>query len=60
MNMMGGMGGGGAGGMPDFASMMKNPQLMDMAQKMMAGGGMDEILQNPSIKAMYVVSLRSV
>jgi hypothetical protein len=28
-SMMGGMGGGG-GGMPDLASMMRNPQMMQM------------------------------
>ncbi|CAE6346619.1 unnamed protein product [Rhizoctonia solani] len=58
-NLMGGMGGGagagangGGGGMPDLASMMNNPQLMAMAQQMMAGGGMDRLMQNPAIRNM--------
>ena len=29
-SMMGGMGGGGGGGMPDLASLMQNPQMMQM------------------------------
>ncbi|KIY65891.1 TPR-like protein [Cylindrobasidium torrendii FP15055 ss-10] len=34
-----GMGGAGGGGMPDFASMMNNPQVMQMAQQMAQNGG---------------------
>lgn len=49
--MLGGMGGGG-GGMPDIASLMQNPMLMQMAQQMMANGGMDQLLQNPSVANM--------
>ncbi|KAG8684067.1 hypothetical protein FRC11_012661 [Ceratobasidium sp. 423] len=61
-NLMGGMGGmgggggaggaGGGGGMPDLASMMNNPQLMAMAQQMMANGGMERLMQNPAIRNM--------
>ncbi|CAE6534051.1 unnamed protein product [Rhizoctonia solani] len=58
-NLMGGMGGGGggggaggAGGTPDLASMLNNPQLMAMAQQMMANGGMDRLMQNPAIRNM--------
>jgi small glutamine-rich tetratricopeptide repeat-containing protein alpha len=43
-SMMAGMGGGGAGGMPDISAMMKNPQLMEMAQKMMANGGLEKLM----------------
>lgn len=50
-DMLGGMGGGG-GGMPDIASLMQNPMLMQMAQQMMANGGMDQLLQNPSVANM--------
>jgi small glutamine-rich tetratricopeptide repeat-containing protein alpha len=42
-SMFGGMGGGG-GGMPDLATMMKNPQLMQMAQSMMANGGLEKLM----------------
>jgi hypothetical protein len=60
---MGGMGGGagagagagggaGGGGMPDLAGMLNNPQIMAMAQQMMANGGMDQLMQNPAIRNM--------
>ncbi|KIK70434.1 hypothetical protein GYMLUDRAFT_147953 [Collybiopsis luxurians FD-317 M1] len=48
---MGG-GGGGGGGMPDLASMMNNPQLMAMAQQMMANGGLANLMQNPAVANM--------
>jgi len=50
-DMLGGMGGGG-GGMPDIASLMQNPMLMQMAQQMMANGGIDQLMQNPSVANM--------
>lgn len=55
-SMMGGMGGGGgaggAGGMPDIASLMRNPQMMEMAQRMMANGGLERLMQNPQMRQM--------
>ncbi|KAF5392487.1 hypothetical protein D9757_002204 [Collybiopsis confluens] len=49
--MLRGMGGGG-GGMPDIASMMNNPQMMAMAQQMMANGGLANLMQNPAVSDM--------
>ena len=43
-----GMGGPGGGGMPDIASMMRNPQLMAMA----ANGGLESLMQNPAVANM--------
>lgn len=40
-DMLGGMGGGG--GMPDMASLMSNPMFMQMAQSMMANGGLENL-----------------
>ncbi|WWC62097.1 uncharacterized protein I303_104687 [Kwoniella dejecticola CBS 10117] len=52
-SMFGGAGGGGGGGgMPDLASMMQNPQLMAMAQQMMANGGLERLMQNPALRGM--------
>jgi small glutamine-rich tetratricopeptide repeat-containing protein alpha len=52
-DMLRGMGGGdGAGGMPDIASMMNNPQLMAMAQQMMANGGLANLMSNPAVSNM--------
>ncbi|GMK55236.1 hypothetical protein CspeluHIS016_0202920 [Cutaneotrichosporon spelunceum] len=45
-------GGGGGGGMPDLAEMMRNPQMMAMAQQMMANGGMERLMSNPNIRQM--------
>ncbi|KNC85941.1 hypothetical protein SARC_01888 [Sphaeroforma arctica JP610] len=42
----------GGGGMPDLAGLMNNPALMQMAQQVMANGGMDELLQNPAMRDM--------
>lgn len=49
-DMLRGMGGGagGGGGMPDIASMMQNPALMQMAQNMMANGGLESLCANVS------------
>lgn len=47
-----GMGGPGGGGMPDIASMMRNPQLMAMAQQMAANGGLESLMQNPAVANM--------
>ncbi|KAG9119538.1 hypothetical protein FRC07_005395 [Ceratobasidium sp. 392] len=63
-NLMGGLGGGagagrggGGGGMPDLASMLNNPQMMQMAQQMMANGGLDQLMSNPAIRNMASCSL---
>ncbi|KAG2044331.1 hypothetical protein BDR03DRAFT_234598 [Suillus americanus] len=50
---MGGM--GGAGGMPDLASLMNNPMMMQMAQQMMANGGMERLMSNPNVANMVSV-----
>ncbi|KAF8213537.1 hypothetical protein K438DRAFT_1956915 [Mycena galopus ATCC 62051] len=50
-DMLAGMG-GGAGGMPDIASLMQNPQMMAMAQQMMANGGLANLMQNPAVSNM--------
>ena len=52
MSALAGMFGGGGGGMPDLASFMQNPQLMQMAQSMMADGGLERMMQNPTIRNM--------
>lgn len=49
--LMGGLGGGG-GGMPDIASLMQNPQMMQMAQQLMANGGMERLMNNPTLRNM--------
>jgi small glutamine-rich tetratricopeptide repeat-containing protein alpha len=50
---MGGEGGaGGGGGMPDLSSIMNNPMMMQMAQQMMANGGMDRLMNNPTVANM--------
>jgi small glutamine-rich tetratricopeptide repeat-containing protein alpha len=46
------MGGGGAGGTPDLASMMNNPAMMQMAQQMMANGGLERLMSNPAVANM--------
>ncbi|KAH9968735.1 putative stress-induced protein STI1 [Russula dissimulans] len=46
------MGGAGAGGMPDLASVMNNPAMMQMAQQMMANGGLERLLSNPTVANM--------
>lgn len=47
MGAMGGGGRGGAGGMPDMAGLLSNPAVMQMAQQMMANGGLEQMMQNP-------------
>ncbi|OWZ37007.1 cytoplasmic protein [Cryptococcus neoformans AD2-60a] len=49
---LGGGGGSGSGGMPDLASMINNPQMMAMAQQMMANGGLERLMQNPTLRNM--------
>lgn len=45
-------GGGGAGGTPDLASLMNNPAMMQMAQQMMANGGLERLMSNPAVAGM--------
>jgi len=52
---MGGAGAGagaGAGGMPDLAGLMNNPAMMQMAQQMMANGGLERLMSNPAVANM--------
>jgi len=51
-NMGVGAGGAGGGGMPDLASMMNNPMMMQMAQQLMANGGMESLMGNPAVQNM--------
>ncbi|KAF9930037.1 hypothetical protein FBU30_000950 [Linnemannia zychae] len=44
--------GGGAGGMPDLASLMNNPALMNMAQQMMQSGAFNQLMSNPAMQQM--------
>ncbi|KAG0216146.1 hypothetical protein BGX33_000410 [Mortierella sp. NVP41] len=46
------LGGGGAGGMPDLASLMNNPALMNMAQQMMQSGALNSLMSNPAMQQM--------
>ena len=50
----------GAGSMPDLAGMMNNPAMMQMAQQMMANGGMERLMSNPAVANMvnYIESDR--
>jgi small glutamine-rich tetratricopeptide repeat-containing protein alpha len=50
-DMLRGMGGGG-GGMPDMSAMLNNPQMMQAAQAMMANGGMERLMSNPTVANM--------
>ncbi|GAA6063603.1 hypothetical protein JCM10212_006220 [Sporobolomyces blumeae] len=51
-NPLAGFPGMSGGGMPDFASMMNNPAIMQMAQQMMQGGNMERIMNNPAMQRM--------
>ncbi|KAJ2563796.1 Small glutamine-rich tetratricopeptide repeat-containing protein 2 [Coemansia sp. RSA 1822] len=46
-----GSAGSGGGGF-DIASLMNNPALMNMAQSMMANGGLESLMSNPSVSRM--------
>lgn len=49
----GGEGGGGeGGGMPNLAGLMNNPTMRQMAQNLMASGGLDRLMQNPAVANM--------
>lgn len=47
--MPAGFPGMGAGGMPDLAGLMSNPAVMQMAQSMMANGGLEGLMNNPYV-----------
>ena len=47
-----GGGAGGEGGAGGLAGMLNNPMMMQMAQQMMANGGMERLMQNPSVANM--------
>ena len=42
--------------MPDIASLLQNPMMMQMAQQMMANGGMERMMQNPAVANMVSAS----
>lgn len=50
-DLFGSMGGGG-GGMPDFASLMQNPEVMRMAGQLAANGGLANLMRDPNIANM--------
>lgn len=54
-DMMRGMGGGGAGGGPDLASLMSNPMMRQMAEGLMKDGGLERLMQNPAVANMVSV-----
>jgi small glutamine-rich tetratricopeptide repeat-containing protein alpha len=53
-DMLRGMGGGGpgGGGMPDLSGLLNNPMMAQMAQQMMTNGGLERLMQNPSVANM--------
>lgn len=57
---MGMGGGGGGGGMPDLASLMSNPAMMQMAQQMMQNGGLERLMSNPAVQNMVRARLSGV
>ena len=48
----GGGGGGGGGGGDGLAGMLNNPMMMQMAQQMMANGGLERLMGNPAVANM--------
>jgi len=44
-------GGGGPGGL-DMNSLLQNPAIMNMAQQMMANGGLENLMRNPALSNM--------
>ncbi len=55
LRTMGGAGRGG--GMPDLASLMNNPQVMQMAQQLASNGGLANMMQNPAVANMVPMFL---
>jgi small glutamine-rich tetratricopeptide repeat-containing protein alpha len=45
-------GGPGGGGAPDLSGLLNNPMMAQMAQSMMANGGLERLMQNPSVANM--------
>jgi len=55
-DMFRGMPGGGSeegGGNPDIAQLINNPMIAQMAQQFAANGGLEKIMGNPSVAAMF-------
>lgn len=48
----GGAGGAGGGGMPDIGALLNNPMMRQMAQSMMANGGLERMMSNPALRGM--------
>ncbi|KAH9817960.1 small glutamine-rich tetratricopeptide repeat-containing protein A [Melampsora americana] len=44
--------GQGGNGMPDLSALMNNPMMAQMAQSMMANGGLERMMQNPMVQQM--------
>ena len=54
-DMLRGVGGGGPegeGGGGGIAGLLNNPMMMQMAQQMMANGGLERMMQNPTVANM--------
>lgn len=51
--------GAGAGGTPNLANMMNNPMMMQMAQQLMANGGLERLMSNPAVANMVLLSSSS-
>ena len=54
-DMLRGMGGGGPegeGGGGGLGGLLNNPMMMQMAQQMMANGGLERMMQNPTVANM--------
>lgn len=41
--------------MPDLANLMNNPMMMQMAQQLMANGGLERLMSNPALGNMVRV-----
>ena len=58
-DMLRGMGGGGPegeGGAGGLGGLLNNPMMMQMAQQMMANGGLERMMQNPTVANMVSYS----
>jgi small glutamine-rich tetratricopeptide repeat-containing protein alpha len=52
MGGLAGAGGAGGGGMPDLATLMNNPAIMQMASQLASNGGLASLMQDPNIADM--------
>ena len=52
-------GAGRGGGMPDLASLMNNPRVMEMAQQLASNGGLANLMQRPAVADMVCSSFSS-